>query len=75
MKIGPDGIALIKSFEGCAKKRADGTFEAYPNPGVGAIRGLSVGDRPGLTSSAGRSGRRRNAMNALPSMSRSLPMG
>ena len=35
MNIGPDGIALIKSFEGCAKKRADGMVEAYPDPGSG----------------------------------------
>lgn len=34
-QIGPDGIALIQRFEGCAKKRADGTFEAYPDPGTG----------------------------------------
>ena len=34
-QIGPDGIALIKRFEGCAKRRADGTFEAYPDPGTG----------------------------------------
>lgn len=34
--IGPDGIALIQRFEGCAKKRADGTFEAYPDPGTGS---------------------------------------
>jgi lysozyme len=27
------GLALIKSFEGCAKKRPDGRFEAYPDPG------------------------------------------
>lgn len=33
--IGPDGIALIQRFEGCAKKRADGMFEAYPDPGTG----------------------------------------
>lgn len=33
--VGPDGIALIKRFEGCAKKRADGRFEAYPDPGTG----------------------------------------
>ena len=33
--IGPDGIALIQRFEGCAKKRADGSFEAYPDPGTG----------------------------------------
>lgn len=33
--IGPDGIALIRRFEGCAKKRADGLVEAYPDPGTG----------------------------------------
>lgn len=31
-KVGQD---LIKSFEGCAKKRPDGRFEAYPDPGTG----------------------------------------
>lgn len=31
-----DGIALIKRFEGCARRRADGRFEAYPDPGTGA---------------------------------------
>ncbi len=34
-RIGADGIALIQGFEGCAKKRADGSFEAYPDPGTG----------------------------------------
>ncbi len=34
--ISPAGIALIKRFEGCARKRADGRFEAYPDPGTGA---------------------------------------
>lgn len=29
------GIALIQQFEGCAKKRADGMIEAYPDPGTG----------------------------------------
>jgi GH24 family phage-related lysozyme (muramidase) len=33
--IGPDGVALIKRFEGCAKRRADGLFQAYPDPGTG----------------------------------------
>jgi lysozyme len=33
--IGPAGLALIKSFEGCARKRKDGQFEAYPDPGTG----------------------------------------
>lgn len=33
--IGPEGIALIKRFEGCARKRPDGMIEAYPDPGTG----------------------------------------
>jgi lysozyme len=34
-RIGADGIALIKRFEGCARRRADGLVEAYPDPGSG----------------------------------------
>ena len=34
-RIGAAGIALIKRFEGCAKKRRDGRIEAYPDPGTG----------------------------------------
>lgn len=34
-RIGPAGIALIKQFEGCARRRGDGMFEAYPDPGTG----------------------------------------
>ena len=33
--VGPAGLALIKHFEGCARRRADGSFEAYPDPGTG----------------------------------------
>jgi lysozyme len=33
--IGPDGLALIQSFEGCAKRRSDGSIVAYPDPGTG----------------------------------------
>lgn len=33
--IGEDGIVLIQAFEGCARRRADGRFEAYPDPGTG----------------------------------------
>jgi lysozyme len=33
--IGAAGLALIKRFEGCARKRSDGCFEAYPDPGSG----------------------------------------
>jgi lysozyme len=29
------GIALIKRFEGCARRRPDGMVEAYPDPGTG----------------------------------------
>ena len=34
--VSEQGIALIKRFEGCARKRPDGRFEAYPDPGTGA---------------------------------------
>ena len=33
--IGPAGITLIKQFEGCARRRGDGWFDAYPDPGTG----------------------------------------
>lgn len=29
------GLALIKRFEGCARRRPDGLVEAYPDPGSG----------------------------------------
>ncbi|MCL4672661.1 MAG: lysozyme [Sphingomonadaceae bacterium] len=35
LTLGPDGIALIKQFEGCARLRPDGRFAAYPDPGTG----------------------------------------
>ena len=35
MMLGNAGETLIKQFEGCAKKRPDGKFEAYPDPGTG----------------------------------------
>ncbi len=34
-EIGSAGLALIKQFEGCERKRSDGRFEAYPDPGTG----------------------------------------
>lgn len=34
-QIGPAGLALIKRFEGCAKRCPDGRFAAYPDPGTG----------------------------------------
>jgi GH24 family phage-related lysozyme (muramidase) len=33
--VGPEGTALIKRFEGCARLRPDGLVEAYPDPGTG----------------------------------------
>ena len=30
--VGEAGLALIKQFEGCARARKDGRFEAYPDP-------------------------------------------
>jgi GH24 family phage-related lysozyme (muramidase) len=33
--ISAQGIALIKQFEGCARRRKDGRIEAYPDPGTG----------------------------------------
>ena len=35
LRVGPEGIALIKRFEGCARLRRDGLVEAYPDPGTG----------------------------------------
>lgn len=34
-RIGSEGIALIKRFEGCARLRTDGMVEAYPDPASG----------------------------------------
>ncbi len=34
-RIGAPGIALIQRWEGCAQRRSDGRFEAYPDPGTG----------------------------------------
>ncbi|MFM5950748.1 MAG: lysozyme [Novosphingobium sp.] len=34
-RIGPSGLALIKRFEGCARLRSDGRYDAYPDPGTG----------------------------------------
>ncbi len=35
LKLSDRGLAVIKRFEGCARKRADGRFEAYPDPATG----------------------------------------
>ena len=34
-RIGPEGVALIKRFEGCARRLVDGRVAAYPDPGTG----------------------------------------
>jgi lysozyme len=34
-RVSAEGLALIKRFEGCARKRRDGRFDAYPDPGTG----------------------------------------
>ena len=41
--LGPDGAALIKRWEGCARRRPDGRFEAYPDPGSADGRPWTVG--------------------------------
>lgn len=35
LSLSPAGIALIQRFEGCGKRRSDGTFQAYPDPATG----------------------------------------
>ena len=34
-EVSEAGIALVKQFEGCARRRDDGLVEAYPDPGTG----------------------------------------
>src|SRR5688500_25134 len=33
--VSETGVALVKRFEGCARRRPDGLVEAYPDPGSG----------------------------------------
>jgi GH24 family phage-related lysozyme (muramidase) len=35
LAVSREGIALIKRFESCSRPRADGRFEAYPDPATG----------------------------------------
>jgi GH24 family phage-related lysozyme (muramidase) len=35
LAVSPSGLALIRKWEGCARRRPDGCFEAYPDPGTG----------------------------------------
>ena len=41
--LGPAGAELIKRWEGCARKRSDGRFEAYPDPGSADGRPWTIG--------------------------------
>ena len=34
-RVGPEGLQLIRQYEGCARLRRDGLVEAYPDPGTG----------------------------------------
>lgn len=35
LTVSETGLDLIKQFEGCAKRRPDGLYESYPDPGTG----------------------------------------
>ena len=41
--LGPAGTSLIKKWEGCAMRRSDGRFEAYPDPGSTDGRPWTIG--------------------------------
>lgn len=41
--LGSAGRALIQKWEGCAKRRGDGLFEAYPDPGSKDGRPWTIG--------------------------------
>ena len=41
--LGEAGTALIRKWEGCAKRRDDGSFEAYPDPGSADGRPWTIG--------------------------------
>lgn len=34
-RTGPAGFDLIRAFEGCARRRSDGRYAAYPDPATG----------------------------------------
>jgi len=38
LSLSPAGLALIQRWEGCARRRPDGRFEAYPDPGSSLSR-------------------------------------
>ena len=41
--LGAAGAKLIKKWEGCEKRRADGKFDAYPDPGSGDGKPWTIG--------------------------------
>lgn len=43
LRLGEAGRALIRKWEGCARRRADGRFEAYPDPGSADGRPWTIG--------------------------------
>lgn len=43
MRLGEAGLALIRKWEGCARRRADGRIEAYPDPGSVDGRPWTIG--------------------------------
>lgn len=43
LRLGRDGRALIRRWEGCHKRRADGRYAAYPDPGSAAGHPWTIG--------------------------------
>lgn len=41
--LGPEGAALIKRWESCGRLRAEGCYEAYPDPGSADGRPWTIG--------------------------------
>lgn len=41
--LGPAGAELIKNWESCGRRRGDGRFEAYPDPGSADGRPWTIG--------------------------------
>lgn len=42
-QLGDAGKALIRKWEGCARRRSDGRFEAYPDPGSADGKPWTIG--------------------------------
>lgn len=74
MRAGPDiripshgvslaGIRLIKAYEGCARLRADGRYDAYPDPGTGGAPWTIGWGQRALMSGRASSGRKSNVID------------